>query len=129
MIVVSMYTMILIAGCTKGTTKIVIDAQRDIERKQDEVFQRMLHNSKTYIFNKIKAAKTDEEYDAVYKEREALETYVVQWERLRTYRIVTVDRFLFDSQGILDLEYKKWSEWYKGIKNDQVAASQPATIE
>ena len=111
--------LISLFGCTKQSTKIAIDANREIERGNDEVFELLCYNYKTYLFNEFKNCKTPEDFDRVFKQREALETYVIQHERLRTYRMITVDRFLLDQQGILDLEWKKWSSWVKELKQSE----------
>lgn len=109
-------TLLLVTGCTSPSTKQAIDAQRTIETKQDEVYTKLSTNYKIYLFNAIMACKTPEEFNTIWLQREALETYTIQWERLRAYRMLTIDRKLYDDQGILDLEIKKLKAFFEETK-------------
>jgi hypothetical protein len=96
-------------GCTSNSTFQAIESQRKISKLQDEVVNDLALNSKHYIFQKLKQPNlTEEDYSNIYNEREAVEKYLIQWERLRTLRMVTVDRKLFDDQGILNVKYKSF---------------------
>lgn len=128
-------SLLFIVGCTGDTVKIAIDTDRDIDKRRDFIFYQMSLNNKIYLYNKLKdqvtSGKADPEFlNQVWSEREGVERYAIEWERLRALDLVTVKQKLIADQSIFDLKYKNVKEFIEKaeeIKNEKNDSTDPNT--
>lgn len=128
-------SLLFIVGCTQVSTKLAIDTDRDIDKRRDFIFYQMALNNKIYLYNKLKdkvtSSKADPEFlNQVWSEREGIERYAIEWERLRALDLVTVKQKLIADQSIFDIKYKNVKEYIEKaeeIKNEKNNSTDPNT--
>lgn len=124
--------ILAISGC--ASTKIAIESSSRVENVQDTI----VNNQHTYIkyanfekllteVEKIKGSPlTDEEkvaLNAIAVERTDAEKWMIQWERARALRMVTVDSKLYADRSIFETAAEALS---KNVEKLLPPASQPA---
>lgn len=120
-------SLVLLVGCTSPSTKLAITTNDEIEQRQDRVFNQMAHNTKVYQYNelksKIKSGQADDAFlSDFWNQRNGLEAYMIEWERIRTLKYVSVNPFLYAQQSQLDLHYKSMKDW---LNANQAAVNEP----
>lgn len=120
--------LVLLSGCTGPSTKLAIEKQREIENRQDEIVENMNYSLLVYQYqdlrDKIHSGKADDDYlSSMWNARNGLQNMMIQWERIRALRLITIDTYLYAQQNILDLKYKRMREWL----NEVQPTSQPVT--
>lgn len=112
----------MLVGCTSPSTKLAIQSSKVIEAGQDEIVNKLSYNVKLYQYNELKERIARNSADPTYlnefwNAREGLEMMLIQWERLRALRLLTIDTKLISDQSIIDLKYKNAKERYDEINN------------
>lgn len=105
-------------GCTKESTRIAMENIPRVEENQDVVTQNLRETALIFMYADMlnylqvttghQFTKTElEQIQYYWQGRDKIESWLVNWERARALRLLTIDTEIISGQATIDLMLKK----------------------
>lgn len=101
---------LLLCGCTSESTRIALEQSQRIENIQDTLVQNLHDTALLFMYRDFIDTIPEAEqlkFLEYNKNRDQLEFWMIQWERARALRLITLDSKLISNQSIIDLLIKR----------------------